>query len=115
MSEMLGSLICFALGGLCGAGLLFVSLANEMEQGPRLPWRSRRIFWRFFGDRSFEQTAERAERSRRELYALVLIGTMMDLGGHGRSPYPRSKEATEGLLAEAERRFQFETRKGESL
>jgi hypothetical protein len=54
MREMLSNLIIFVVGGLCGAATLFLSLANEMEQGPRVRWRSRRIFWRFFGDKSFE-------------------------------------------------------------
>jgi len=112
LRDLFSQLACFLLGGLIGSCLLFVSLANEMDRGPRLPWRSRRLFWRYFGDRSFEATAERAEKSRRELYGCLVVASMADLSGASRSPYPTSREAYDGLLAEAERRFQLMT-KGE--
>ena len=112
MRDLFSQLMCFMIGGLFGAGLLFVSLANEMDGGPRLPWRSRRLFWRYFGDRSFEVTAERGEKNRRELYGCLVVATMADLSGPGRNPYPTSREAYDGLLAEAERRFQLSMRGG---
>ena len=110
VKELFSQLICFLLGGVAGAGYLFVTLANEMDCGPRLPWRSRRLFWRYFGDRSFEATAERGEKSRRELYGCLVVAAMADLSGTSRSPYPTSREAYDGLLAEAERRFQLKTK-----
>ena len=112
MRDLFSQLICFLLGGLAGSGYLFVSLANEMDRGPRLPWRSRRLFWRYFGDRSFEATAKGGEKNRRALYGCLVVATMADLSGPGRNPYPTSREAYDGLLAEAERRFQLSMRGG---
>jgi hypothetical protein len=108
MNDLFADLICFLLGGLCGSSFLFVSLVNEMDKGVRVPWRSRRLFWRFFGDKSFEETAERAEKNRRELYGCLVVAVMADLAGPAcRNPYPKSQEAYDGLLVERERRFQF--------
>ena len=107
VNELMTGLLCFLIGGFCGSALLFVRLANEMDKGPKLAWRSSTIFWRFFGDKSLEVTAARAEASRRAVYGCMLIGAMADLSGRSRSPYPTSRAATEGLLAEAERRFQL--------
>jgi hypothetical protein len=102
--------LAFLGGGLAGSFWMFVSILNELDRGPKVRWRAKFLVWRWwgrlFGDRSFDDVADRADRARRAVYGIVLLGTMSDLGGP--RPIPSSREATDALLAEAERRYQVE-------
>jgi hypothetical protein len=86
---------------------MFVAIVNEMDKGPKVAWRAKFIFWRWYrnlcGDSSFETIGQNADKARRELFGLVLMGTMQDLGGP--RPIPQSRDAVDALLAEAERRY----------
>jgi hypothetical protein len=97
--------ISFLCGGLFGTVLQLLAFRRMLFAGEgELPWKARTRLARYFGYLSLSKTSEQVEASDRAEYAVVLVGTLHDLGG----PLllaPRSKEAFDGMLAEAERRY----------
>lgn len=110
-TELASLCIClffFALGGLVGSMHAMMRMLGLDH--PRLPWRAKLRFYHFFGENEdLVARAQQIDREIRELYGAILITVLSDLGGSG--PWPRSREAMNGLLAETERRFQSRTSK----
>jgi hypothetical protein len=107
ISVLCAYLAFFALGGLVGSMRTMWRLLGLDHC--RLPWRTRLRFYHFFGDDEILlRRATQADQDSREVYAIILMTVLSDLGGPG--PWPRSKQALENVLAEAERRFQAKMR-----
>jgi hypothetical protein len=97
-------MIVFLCGGLCGTVLQQMLIKKMLFTDKKLPWRVQTLLTRYFGWMSWSKSCARVEVSERELYATILIGTLHDLGGPRLLP-PSSKQAFDGMLAEAERRY----------
>jgi hypothetical protein len=98
----------FLFGFLCGGAI--GDLAHQMViqrmlfTYKDLPWRTKTRLARYFGWMRWSNSCAAVETAERAVYATILIGTLHDLGG----PLllaPTSKEAFDGMLAEAERRY----------
>jgi hypothetical protein len=102
--EILEIVLGFLCGGLAGTVLQLEAIKTEILEHKELPWRARTRMARYFGWERLAKSCADVEKSDRAVFATILIGTLKDLGG----PLllaPRSREAFEGMLAEAERRY----------
>jgi hypothetical protein len=68
-----------------------------------MPWMGKQEISRFVGLSKLADCYAEIEKHNRSLYATIMIGALMDLGG--RCHVPESEEGLMGLLAEAERRY----------
>ena len=94
---------CFCLGGLVGS--IYVMMHLLSSDHLRLPWRMKLRFYHFFGaDETLFKHAQQLDKDAREVFGAIVITVLADWGGPG--PWPKSKQAMDNVLAEAERRFQ---------
>lgn len=103
-NEIFGLVLGFLFGGLFGTVRQQIKFKQLLYTNDGLPWKAKsRLSW-YFGCEKWSESCVEVEIADRSLYAMFLIAALHDLGG----PLllaPSSKEAFDGMLVEAERRY----------